>query len=143
MLPDLAYKEPPRIRSKNNKELISLLNSLDNDKSEDLIENLLFAKESLESKTIPQYSKSNSKNKNKPKNQNLPKTTENVKTSTNPFIDKTDGSISDNNIRKLVCWNCDEQDHRFDECTKPRTKFCFRCGKNVIRPECPKCSETE
>lgn len=40
-----------------------------------------------------------------------------------------------------ICWNCDEMGHSFMDCTAPRIIFCYGCGaKNVVRPQCPKCS---
>lgn len=42
------------------------------------------------------------------------------------------------------CWNCLEAGHRFRQCSKPRRKFCFKCGKeNVISRDCPNCSKNE
>lgn len=40
-----------------------------------------------------------------------------------------------------ICWNCDDIGHTFMDCTAPRAIFCYGCGaKNVVRPQCPKCS---
>lgn len=49
------------------------------------------------------------------------------------------GSAQDRN--RLACWNCDEVGHTYMDCASQRTIFCYGCGaKNVIRPQCPKCS---
>lgn len=42
------------------------------------------------------------------------------------------------------CWNCGEENHRYNECRKLRTRFCFGCGqRNVIKSNCPRCSKNE
>lgn len=41
----------------------------------------------------------------------------------------------------VVCWNCDEIGHTFMDCAARRIIFCYGCGaKNVVRPQCAKCS---
>lgn len=41
----------------------------------------------------------------------------------------------------LACWNCDELGHTYMDCTARRIIFCYGCGtKNVVRPQCIKCS---
>lgn len=36
-----------------------------------------------------------------------------------------------------ICWNCKQSGHRFRQCSKPRRKFCFKCGRdNVASWEC-------
>lgn len=43
-------------------------------------------------------------------------------------------------INTLKCWNCDVVGHRYSDCSRPRTKFCYGCGiKNIIRPQCQVC----
>lgn len=50
------------------------------------------------------------------------------------------GAVQDRN-QYTVCWNCDELGHTFMDCAAQRIIFCYGCGtKNVIRPQCPKCS---
>lgn len=40
-----------------------------------------------------------------------------------------------------VCWNCDDIGHTFMDCSATRSIFCYGCGtKNVVRPQCQKCS---
>lgn len=40
-----------------------------------------------------------------------------------------------------ICWNCDDMGHTFMDCPAARQIFCYGCGaKNVVRPQCPKCS---
>lgn len=40
----------------------------------------------------------------------------------------------------LVCWNCQGVGHISFKCDKPRTKFCFGCGKRgVTRYACSRC----
>uniref|UniRef100_A0A6P7G1F3 Uncharacterized protein LOC114334923 n=1 Tax=Diabrotica virgifera virgifera TaxID=50390 RepID=A0A6P7G1F3_DIAVI len=37
----------------------------------------------------------------------------------------------------VVCWNCRETGHRFRKCSKPRRRFCFKCGRdNVLLAQC-------
>ena len=44
-------------------------------------------------------------------------------------------------LSNLVCWNCRETGHLSFKCDKPRTQFCFSCGKpGVSRRLCPLCS---
>lgn len=41
-----------------------------------------------------------------------------------------------------VCWNCQEIGHRFRKCSKPRKRFCFKCGKpNVTYNDCNSCQK--
>lgn len=43
--------------------------------------------------------------------------------------------------RLTICWNCDDIGHTFMDCAAPRLIFCYGCGaKNVVRPQCAKCS---
>lgn len=41
----------------------------------------------------------------------------------------------------LICWNCDEDGHRFMDCPKPQAvMFCYRCGhKGYSLRNCPTC----
>lgn len=40
-----------------------------------------------------------------------------------------------------ICWNCDDIGHTFMDCPAARKIFCYGCGaKNVVRPQCPKCT---
>ena len=145
LLPDLAYGEPFHFKTRNNKELISFLNEQDVSKEHgELIETLLALKES---KSIPQNSPINAKNV-KPKIDSKifnNKYAEPRNSSTNPFIPnfiESDSNIRTNVPKKISCWNCNKEGHRFDSCSEPKTIFCFKCGKkDVIRPTCPKCSE--
>lgn len=43
----------------------------------------------------------------------------------------------------LVCWNCDEEGHRFMDCTKPQAiLFCYRCGqKGFSLRSCRSCQQ--
>lgn len=44
-------------------------------------------------------------------------------------------------VSVLTCWNCHKTGHRSAQCTEPRQRHCFRCGRpNVIVSSCPKCS---
>ena len=126
LLPGLAYKNPSRLKSKENKESILLLNEteeVDNDCS-DLLENLLALKES---KSSSQISKTNSKlvNLNNSETKNL---------STNPFNLEIQNKVRN----EVTCWNCNQVGHRFQDCSEPSVIFCKGCGKKeVIRPTCP------
>lgn len=40
------------------------------------------------------------------------------------------------------CWNCGEANHHYNKCCKPRTRFCFGCGrKGEIKSSCSFCSK--
>lgn len=40
-----------------------------------------------------------------------------------------------------VCWNCDDLGHTYMDCSATRRIFCYGCGaKNVVRPQCQRCS---
>jgi len=42
--------------------------------------------------------------------------------------------------RKIKCWNCSQEGHRFSACPKPRIVFCYGCGmKNVRKSNCTTC----
>lgn len=42
----------------------------------------------------------------------------------------------------LLCWNCDEEGHRYQDCDKAQAVFfCYRCGrKGYTLRNCPECS---
>jgi len=43
--------------------------------------------------------------------------------------------------RKLICWNCREEGHRYVDCVKSRSVFCYGCGaKGVYKPNCTQCN---
>lgn len=38
---------------------------------------------------------------------------------------------------RVVCWNCNQENHTFRDCKAKRNVFCFRCGnKNVTKSTC-------
>lgn len=42
--------------------------------------------------------------------------------------------------KRIKCWNCDQFDHTFLNCSQPKKLFCHYCGmKNVIIKNCPRC----
>lgn len=44
-------------------------------------------------------------------------------------------------IAAITCWNCRQTGHRSSECSKTKTRHCFRCGKpNFTVRTCPNCS---
>lgn len=41
--------------------------------------------------------------------------------------------------KRLICWNCKQEDHDFRKCPAPVGKFCFSCGEpNVTYSQCPR-----
>lgn len=43
--------------------------------------------------------------------------------------------------RQPICWNCLEVGHRFYDCVKEMTLFCWKCGqRDVPRATCPRCN---
>lgn len=46
--------------------------------------------------------------------------------------------------KKVLCWNCQNDGHIFNECPKPRRGiFCYKCGtKNVVIKDCMACKPT-
>lgn len=52
----------------------------------------------------------------------------------------TDTPISQN----VCCYNCGQPGHRFQNCTAPRRRFCFKCGKvDVTVRTCSNCNRSE
>ncbi|XP_054257588.1 uncharacterized protein LOC128982670 [Macrosteles quadrilineatus] len=40
----------------------------------------------------------------------------------------------------FTCWNCSMRGHRFRDCTRPKKRFCYGCGKdNILKKDCPSC----
>lgn len=49
--------------------------------------------------------------------------------------------IEDISAISLVCWNCNKNGHRYQDCLEDRTIFCYGCGTpKVYKPKCPKCN---
>ena len=43
--------------------------------------------------------------------------------------------------RKLICWNCRKDGHRYFDCVEKRTIFCYGCGSvGTYKPNCVKCN---
>ncbi|KAH8338631.1 hypothetical protein KR074_002087, partial [Drosophila pseudoananassae] len=43
---------------------------------------------------------------------------------------------------RLVCWNSQEEGHRYQECVSERRVFCYGCGAaDTYKPSCLKCSK--
>lgn len=41
----------------------------------------------------------------------------------------------------MKCWNCQRVGHRHSQCSSPRKRFCYRCGRpDVVVTSCPQCS---
>lgn len=120
LLPDVAYKEPMRSRNQN-KEFVHSINENKFD-IDSLLETLLVIKES----------------KNPPKiNPNSVN-----KTSLDPpsiVPEKLKNSFV--NTKKLTCYNCGQEGHKFPDCKEEKKIFCYKCGhKDVTKINCPKCS---
>ncbi|CAG9840665.1 unnamed protein product [Diabrotica balteata] len=50
------------------------------------------------------------------------------------------GNVSSFNS-KLTCWNCRQSGHGYYECSEPRIRFCYGCGRQGVRKfECQFCS---
>ncbi|XP_072396735.1 uncharacterized protein [Diabrotica undecimpunctata] len=50
------------------------------------------------------------------------------------------GNVSSFNS-KLTCWNCCQSGHGYYECSEPRIRFCYGCGRQGVRKfECESCS---
>lgn len=44
-------------------------------------------------------------------------------------------------LNELVCWNCSEQGHKFEDCLEACKIFCYECGSpNTFQPNSPQCS---
>lgn len=63
----------------------------------------------------------------------------------NPFIAamKTTEELNLDNPNNLVCWNCCEKGHRYQDCDQsPLHVFCYGCGQpNILKPNCLKCQK--
>lgn len=56
-----------------------------------------------------------------------------------PNINAVSGSI-----KPPHCWNCKKSGHRFRQCTQPKRRFCFKCGRDeVTSRSCPVCSKND
>lgn len=54
-----------------------------------------------------------------------------------------DVSIPDEDIAaiNLICWNCGNSGHRYQDCLEQRSVFCYGCGEaNTYKPNCTKCA---
>lgn len=41
----------------------------------------------------------------------------------------------------LICWNCRQTGHRYQDCLQERRVFCYGCGAiNMYKPKCPDCN---
>ncbi|KAI8128794.1 hypothetical protein CVS40_1659 [Lucilia cuprina] len=41
----------------------------------------------------------------------------------------------------LICWNCRQSGHRYQDCLQERRIFCYGCGAvNIYKPQCPDCN---
>ncbi|KAI8126652.1 E3 ubiquitin-protein ligase RNF126-A [Lucilia cuprina] len=50
--------------------------------------------------------------------------------------------ISIEDIHEIICWNCSEKGHRFEDCLGERRIFCYGCGApNIFKPNCTKCNK--
>lgn len=59
--------------------------------------------------------------------------------SNNYPIQSTSKRLSQNHL--VVCFNCDDIGHNFQDCPLPRKRFCYKCGsKGVTVSSCPKCT---
>nr|CAI5848669.1 unnamed protein product [Callosobruchus analis] len=46
----------------------------------------------------------------------------------------------DGGSNQPLCWNCKSPGHKFRRCTRPRTIFCYRCGReNATSASCQNC----
>lgn len=51
-------------------------------------------------------------------------------------------SVQVEEISDIICWNCSEKGHRFDDCLGERRIFCYGCGApNIFKPNCGKCNK--
>lgn len=58
--------------------------------------------------------------------------------SSNPSLNRSNHQRSKNSF---TCWNCHKPGHVFSDCFKPKTMFCYGCGKeNTTKLKCPSCS---
>lgn len=58
----------------------------------------------------------------------------------NKLINKVVPSRDSTTTPTLKCWNCDGS-HVYSKCSKPRKKFCYRCGaKDEVISSCPHCN---
>ncbi|XP_072390902.1 uncharacterized protein [Diabrotica undecimpunctata] len=45
---------------------------------------------------------------------------------------------------KITCWNCRQSGHGYYECSEPRIRFCYGCGRQGVRKfECQFCSRND
>ena len=56
-------------------------------------------------------------------------------------IDKQENIVEIEEIKDLICWNCSEKGHLFEDCVGERKIFCYGCSTpNIFKPNCSKCN---
>lgn len=59
---------------------------------------------------------------------------------THGLAEEDNGQVDE--IKELICWNCSEPGHKYDECMAERKVFCYGCGApNTYKPSCTKCNK--
>lgn len=82
----------------------------------------------------------NNSNKNKYKFHSSPNKPDNFSTEPKKVTTKSYGNSSRD--KPVVCWNCDQVNHTFNNCKLKRKIFCYKCGtKDVKMSSCPTCSK--
>lgn len=45
-------------------------------------------------------------------------------------------------IKEIICWNCSEKGHKFEDCLGERKIFCYGCGSpKIFKPNCSRCNK--
>lgn len=62
---------------------------------------------------------------------------------TNTFKSHRPGANKPDVHKSVVCWNCNQPNHTFNNCTARWTKFCYRCGRPGFTTRTCSCSKNE
>lgn len=60
---------------------------------------------------------------------------------TDPIPNRPRVRVAPVSANPVKCWNCRQSGHRYTQCSLPRKRFCYRCGRpDTIVSSCPQCS---
>lgn len=65
-----------------------------------------------------------------------------IKENTEEEQSDSDSHVIEVEAFTLICWNCNQEGHRYQDCIAERRVFCYGCGApNTYKPDCRRCSK--